>query len=115
MKGYNYYSESFKRDVVREILDGHISKAEAKRKYGIRGCGCIISWIRKFEVSDPQQSTMDYSKEDKKELIRRIKELERQLEDEQIRSFGYNRMIDIAEKQLNITIRKKPDTKQSKK
>jgi transposase-like protein len=115
MKGYNYYSESFKRDVVREILDGHISKAEAKRKYGIRGCGCIISWIRKFEASDPQQSTMDYSKKDKKDLIKRIKELERQLKDEQIRSFGYNRMIDIAEEQLNVTIRKKPDTKQSKK
>jgi transposase-like protein len=115
MKGYNYYSESFKRDVVREILNGHISKANAKRKYGIRGCGCIISWIRKFEESAPQHSTMDYRKTDKKELIKRIKELERQLEDEQIRSFGYNRMIDIAEEQLNITIRKKPDTKQSKK
>lgn len=115
MKGYNYYSDSFKRDVVREILDGHISKAEAKRKYGIRGCGCIINWIRKFAESDPQHSSMDYSKANKKELIRRIKELERQFKDEQIRSFGYNRMIDIAEKQLNITIRKKPDTKQSKK
>ena len=115
MKGYNYYSESFKRDVVREILDGHISKAEAKRKYGIKGCGCIINWIRKFETSDPHQSTMDYSKLDKEELIKRIKELERKLEDEEIRSFGYNKMIDIAEKQLDITIRKKPDTKQSKK
>jgi hypothetical protein len=30
MKGYNYYTESFKRDVVREILDGCISKAGAK-------------------------------------------------------------------------------------
>ena len=115
MKGYNYYPESFKRDVVQEILDGHISKAEAKKKYGIRGCGCIINWIRKFEGSDPLHSTMNYSKSDKKELIKRIKELERQLEDEQIRSFGYNKMIDIAEEQLNITIRKKPDTKQSKK
>ena len=115
MKGYNYYPESFKRDVVQEILDGHISKAEDKKKYGIRGCGCIISWIRKFEASDPQQSTMDYSKLDKKELIKHIKELERKLEDEQIRSLGYNKMIDIAEKQLDITIRKKPDTKQSKK
>ena len=49
------------------------------------------------------------------ELEKRIKELERQLEDEQIRSFGYSKMIDIAEDQLNISIRKKPDTKQSKK
>ena len=115
MKGYNYYSESLKRDVVREILDGHISKAEAKRKYGIRGCGCIISWIRKFADTDSQESKMDYSKADKKELIKRIKELERKLEDEQIRSFGYNKIIDIAEEQLKVSIRKKPGTKQSKK
>lgn len=115
MKGNKFYSESFKREVVREVLDGHISKAEAKRKYEIKGSSAIISWIRKFEESDPQKATMDYSKLDKKDLLKKIKELERQLEDEQIRSFGYNKMIDIAEERLNITIRKKPDTKQFKK
>jgi transposase-like protein len=115
MKGNKFYSESFKRAVIKEVLDGHISKADALRKYGIRGSSSIIYWIRKFEESDPQQSSMEYNKADKKDLIKRIKELERQLKDEQIRSFGYNKMIDIAEEQLNITIRKKPDTKQSKK
>jgi len=115
MKGYNHYTESFKRDVVREILEGHISKAEAKRKYGIRGCSCIINWIRTFADTDSQEPKMDYSKADKEKLIKRIKELERKLEDEQIRSFGYNKMIDIAEEQLKISIRKKPGTKQSKK
>jgi transposase-like protein len=115
MKGKQFFSDSLKREVVREVQAGLISKAEARRKYGIKGSSNIIEWIRKFEASDPHQSTMDYSKLDKKELIKRIKELERKLEDEQIRSFGYNKMIDIAEKQLDITIRKKPDTKQSKK
>jgi len=61
------------------------------------------------------QRIMDYNKTDKKELVKRIKELERKLEDEQIRSFGYSKMIDIAEEQLKVSIRKKPDTKQSKK
>ena len=115
MKGNNHYSESFKRDVVREIVEGHLSKAEAARKYNIQGHSCVINWIRKFADTDPQESKMDYSKLDKEELIKRIKELERKLEDEQIRSFGYNKMIDIAEEQLKISIRKKPDTKQSKK
>jgi hypothetical protein len=41
----------------------------------------------------------------------RIKELERLLEDEQLRSEAYRRMIEIAEKDLNIPIRKKSDTK----
>ena len=115
MKGYKSYSDSFKKDVVREVLEGHLSKAEARRKYNIPGGSSILYWIRKFADTDPQESKMDYSKADKEELIKRIKELERKLEDEQIRSFGYNKMIDIAEEQLKISIRKKPGTKQSKK
>ena len=40
-------------------------------------------------------------------LEQRVKELERLLEDEQLRSEAYKRMIEIAEKDLNIPIRKK--------
>ena len=116
MTGLITYSESLKRAVVLEVKSQQISKEEARRKYGIKGHSTILKWIRKFEGSDPLlQSLMDYSNSDKKELIKRIKELERQLEDEQIRSFGYSKMIDIAEEQLKVPIRKKPDTKQSKK
>lgn len=116
MPGKKFYSESFKREVILKIQSGQIWKEEARRVYGIKGHSTISNWIRKFEDSDPQSMRlMDYSKHDKKDLIKKIKELERQLEDEQIRSFGYNKMIDIAEEQLNISIRKKPDTKQSKK
>ena len=57
---------------------------------------------------------MDYKKSDKETLIKRIKELERKLEDEQIRSEGLSKMIDIAEDQLKISIRKKSVTKQSR-
>ena len=91
-------------------------KTEANRKFGIKGHSTVLKWIRKFAGSDPHsQSLMDYNKSDKKELIKRIKELERKLEDEQIRSFGYSKMIDIAEEQLKVPIRKKLDTKRSKK
>jgi len=115
MKGNKSYSNSLKMEVVREINSGLISKAEARRKYDIRGSSLIIGWIRKFDgkFSD-NQKIMDYKKSDKDALIKRIKELERQLEDEQIRSFGLSKMIDIAEDQLKVSIRKKSDTKQSK-
>jgi len=115
MKGNKTYSDSFKKDVIREVLEGHLSKAEALRKYNIPGSSSIINWIRKFADTDPQESKMDYSRLNKQDLIKLIKELERKLEDEQIRSYGYNKMIDIAEEQLKISIRKKPGTKQSKK
>jgi transposase len=115
MKGNKFYSNLFKREVVREIQSGLISKAEARRKYEIRGSSLIIAWIRKFDGKLPDnQKIMDYKKSDKDALIKRIKELERQLEDEQIRSFGLSKMIDIAEDQLKVSIRKKSDAKQSK-
>jgi hypothetical protein len=57
---------------------------------------------------------MSYERESKEDLVKRIKELERQLEDERLRSEGFSKMIDIAEDQLKISIRKKSDTKQSK-
>jgi len=115
MKGYKTYSESFKRQVVREVKSGLISKWEAKKKYDIRGNSCVLNWIRKFEVQDsPRSRTMDYKKLTKEDLIKRLKELERKLEDEQIRAEGYSKMIDIAEDQLKVPIRKKSDTKQSK-
>ena len=115
MSGKNYFSESLKRAIVVEVQSGLINKEQARKKYGIKGKSSILNWIRKFEGSDTDSIDMDYNKSDKRDLIKRIKELERQLEDEQIRSFGYSKMIDIAEEQLKISIRKKPDTKQSKK
>jgi transposase-like protein len=115
MKGIKIYSDSFKREVIREIKSGFISKAEARRKYDIPGRSTIIGWIRKFDgKTTDYRIIMDYKKSDKEALIKRIKELERKLEDEQIRSEGLSKMIDIAEEQLKITIRKKSSTKQSK-
>lgn len=115
MKGNKSYSESLKREVVREVKLGLISKEEAKRKYGIRGQSCVINWIRKFEGRELNKSSiMQHEKSSKKDLIKRLKELERELEDEKIRSEGLSKMIDIAEDQLKITIRKKSGTKQSK-
>lgn len=114
MKGNIIRSDSFMRMVINEVLEGHISRADARRKYGLKGSSQISYWIRKFAKSESDTgSCMDYSKSDKSELIKRIKELERQLEDEQIRCFGYSKMIDIAEDQLKVSIRKKPGTKQS--
>ena len=46
------------------------------------------------------------------ELQVRIKELEKALEYEKLRSLAYSTMIDIAEKEFNIPIRKKPRAKQ---
>lgn len=115
MKGRKFYPDSLKKEVIWEVQSGLLSKIEARRKYNIPGSSTIIGWIRKFEGKPTEyRRTMDYKQSDKDDLIKRIKELERKLEDEQIRSEGLSRMIDIAEEQLKISIRKKSTTKQSR-
>jgi septal ring factor EnvC (AmiA/AmiB activator) len=54
--------------------------------------------------TQPPQSSVE-------ELQKRIKQLEHQLLDSQLKEEAYRRMIDIAEKELKVSIRKKPNTK----
>ena len=111
---HKFRTETEMRSIIREVETGQVSKSEAQRKYNIHGNGTINYWIAKFrELSKPQ--ILEYNKLTKEELINKLKKLERQLEDEQIRSDGYSKMIDIAEEQLNINIRKKSDAKRSRK
>ena len=44
----------------------------------------------------------------------RIKVLEQRLRDAELKAIAYSKMIDLAEKEFNISIRKKFDTKPSK-
>ena len=48
------------------------------------------------------------------EMARRIEELEQQLKQEQMRSIVLDQMIDLAEGELKISIRKQSGAKQSK-
>ena len=69
---------------------------------------------RLSSFSTKQERTVlasDDNPQDPKDLQKRIKELERQLENAQLKAEGYELMIEIAEKELKIPIRKKSDTK----
>ena len=57
-------------------------------------------------------ATINPDKEaDMNELQKKIKELEKKLLDEQLRSEAYSRMIEKAEQEFKISIRKKTNTK----
>jgi transposase-like protein len=119
------FSESFKRSVVDQVNNGLISKEEARRQYGIKSKSGILLWQRNYQkygrcslnlpidtlLLKPKKQLLASPSLSEATLLTRIKELERQLEDEQLRSEAYNRMIDIAERNLNIPIRKKSNTK----
>ena len=107
------FSETFKRQVIQEVLSGQLSKEEARRRYNIKGKTAILNWIRKLDIPNP--IIMSDHPLNEKELLAKIKRLEQELEDAKLKAEGYSKMIDIAERELKISIRKKSNTKQSKK
>lgn len=117
----NRFSDELKLRVVQEYLSTDVSGKELKQKYNIKGNNCINNWIRKFGLETPSnqeielQSTMAKLKEKnpyEQELESRVSKLEQQLEKEQLRTLALDTLIDIAERDLKIPIRKKPGAKQ---
>jgi transposase-like protein len=112
------YSMSFKLSVVKEIESGSLSVRGAKERYGIQGDHTIEKWIRKFGIFDRElqvKYTMEKSPEQKLfELEAKVRllelqkaSLEQQLKFQQDKAIMFDMMIDIAENELKIPIRKK--------
>jgi transposase len=118
----NFYSDEFKFKVVQEYLNSDLSQLELLKKYSIGGNSCITNWMRKFGLKEgpkrklkPYPTTMSKGKKktpEERALEEKVKELEAALKYEKLRSLALDTMIDIAEKNLKISIRKKPGTKQ---
>ena len=114
MKQVNHYTDRFKESVIREVLEGGESLASVSRKYGIGGKTTISRWIAKFKASTSSVTLMSKEQKSKEELLAEIELLKRQLFHQKLRADAYDTMIDIAESELNIDIRKKSGAKQSK-
>jgi|APDOM4702015159_1054818.scaffolds.fasta_scaffold73545_2 transposase-like protein len=117
----NHFTDDIRFQVVQEYLNTDISQADLMKKHSIGGNSCIPNWIRKFGTSAvtveqiTQQRTM--SKEGEKtprerKLEAKVKELEKALEQERLRTLALDTMINVAERDLKISIRKKSGTKQ---
>jgi transposase-like protein len=116
----NQFTDELKLQVVQEYLETDMSQQEVMQKYNIRGSNCITNWMRKFDLQAPSrqqielQRTMTKQKEKtpyEQELEAKVKKLEQQLDYEQLRTLALDTMIDIAERDLKISIRKKSGAK----
>ena len=118
------YSMSFKLQVVQEIEQGELSIYAACRNYGIQSRSTIVQWLRKFGNFDWENQTpsnMPKSPEQRIiELEVKVKLLEKQkalLEREAYvadkKAVIFDMMIDIAEKEYQIDIRKNSSPEQS--
>ena len=109
-------SRAEKRWLVREIESGRMTIGEAKERiefYSKAPDALIQLWRKKF--SPEIDFTLPVMTEKEKQKLaaahKRMKELEKQLEDAQMKNIALETMIDIAEEQLKITIRKKSGPK----
>jgi len=118
------YSLSLKLQVVQEIERGELSTTGATRKYGIQARSTVVSWLRKYGTFDwenqtpsampksPEQKLMEL--EQKVRLLEKQKKhLEKQVERADKKAIIFDMMIDLAEKEYNIPIRKNSSPEQS--
>lgn len=117
MKELKHYSDEFKQSVVKQVLLGNIGKEEARRRYGIKGKSAVLNWIRKFDGSQTYQMKNKCKPKltEAARLEAENKRLHQELEMERLRVLSLNVMIDLAEEQFKVPIRKKSGAKQSKK
>ena len=116
---YIRYSPAFQRKVVEEIENGKFTVGEIRRIYDIKGSDTIERWLKKLGrshlLSRVIRIEMKDEKDKLKELERQKRELESALAQAHLKILSLETMIDIAEDQFDIKIKKKSDTPVSKK
>lgn len=119
------YSHVFKLQIVQAIESGNLSTSGAKKKYGIQSRSTIIRWLRNYGSFDwenqtpsnmaksPEQKLMEQEQQIRL-LEKQNKFLEQQVEQADKKAIIFDMMIDLAEKEYNIPIRKNSSPDQSK-
>ncbi|MES1224795.1 MAG: transposase [Bacteroidota bacterium] len=119
-----------KKQIIEEYLGQGIGYRKLAEKYGISRT-TICKWVaihqgihnlppnekqQKYYISAMNSSPKKVTPEQEqvfKELQDKIASLEKQLKWEKLRADALDTMINVAEKQLNVPIRKKPGSQQS--
>ncbi len=110
------YSKLQKRTIVSAIEQGRMSIQEVQDAYGIKNSKLIRHWIIQFKNENDQLCELNgqvMSKNLTKNIGSNELALEKALEEAELKIKALNTLIDLAEEQLNIDIRKKSGAKQS--
>ncbi|MBW8244302.1 MULTISPECIES: helix-turn-helix domain-containing protein [Flavobacteriaceae] len=113
MKSVNSYSDDFKRKVASHYLGSDLSMAATAKLYGLKTPSSVQQWVKRFcpdqalpndgTTKEPASTVLPDSPEG---MLARIRELESDLASEKLKNLAANKMIDIAERDLKINIRK---------
>ncbi len=116
------YTMQFKLQVVREIEDGVFTVSQAQRNYGVQSRGTVVKWLEKYGNFDPhykvkkkvmktaEQRLLELEQENR--LLKKQKlALEKELSNTDKKVILFDMMIDLAEKEYKIPIRKNSNPK----
>lgn len=113
---YKKYETSFRRWLVSEIELGYMSVSQAKEKFKLplRFDKLYKVWQQKYSSKIHVSLSLMTAEEqiEHENLQRRIKELEDLLERSQIKNVLLETIVDIAEKEFKLELRKKAGPKQ---
>jgi transposase-like protein len=111
------YSLSFKLQVVQEIESGALGRTQACHKYGIQAKSTVREWLRKYGNFDwENQSRITVAKTPEQKILEleaKVKLLEKQkaraehlAERADKKVIIFDMLVDMAEKEYDIQIRK---------
>lgn len=111
------YSLSLKLQIVQSIERGELSTTQATRRYGIQCRKTVVNWLRKYgnfdwenQTSLPMPKTLEQRLLELEQEVRLLKKqkasLEKQVEQSDKKIILFDMMINLAEKEYNIPIRK---------
>jgi transposase-like protein len=116
---------SFKLTVVQDVEKGALTYKQAQHKYGIQGKSTVLEWLRKYGNFDwENQTPLSMSKTPEQKLLElehKLRLLEKQnarlksqAKQSEHKAIIFDMMIDLAEKEYNISVRKNFSPVQSK-
>ena len=109
--------ERKRREVVEEYERGGVTMGSLARKYGV-GKATVHRWVKASEAVggieelERIEERGELTAKTKKRLPIEVKELQKELEEARMYNDLLNAMIDIAEEQMGVAIRKKAGAKQ---
>lgn len=109
------YKPSDKRSVVRAIESG-MSIAQAQVAFGLSSKSLVHSWLLQAKQKNDDLSVVNMmvmGKKLKNKPSPEVAHLQQVLAEAQLKIKALNTLIDVAEEQLHIDIRKKPGARQS--
>ena len=101
------YSFAFKMMVVHEVEKGQITYKQAQTKYGIQGRSTVLTWLRKYGQQDWTSKTMPSTSKRQLTPQQRIRQLEKQLAAEKLKTEFIQDVIYHIDKECGSDLGKK--------